>query len=165
VRQRRPRARERSEWAQNTLRGGGTAQTRQASVTDAQADERAVRQLVDEWLTASEKGDLTAMLNLLAEDVLFMVPNKEPFGREKFAQAYEEMRNIEMKTSSDIQEIKVIGDWAWMRNFLRVTFTSSDGHSTLHSGHVLTILRKNSNGNWLIVRDANLLMPEGSGGR
>jgi len=139
-------------------------QTRQAAITDVQVDEQAIRQLVDEWLTASEEGDLTAMLNLLAEDVLFMVPNKEPFGREVFAQNYEQMKGATLKAQSDIQEIKIIGDWAWMRNSLRVTFTSSDGHSTLHSGHVLTILRKNSSGNWLIVRDANLLMPEASGG-
>ncbi len=135
-------------------------QTRQAGVTDAQADERAIRQLVDEWLTASEKGDLTAMLNLLAEDVLFMVPNREPFGRETFAQAYEEMRNVEMKTSSDIQEIKIIGDWAWLRNFLRITFMPPGGEASTHSGYVLTILRKEPGGNWVIARDANLVMPE-----
>jgi uncharacterized protein (TIGR02246 family) len=105
------------------------------------------------------------MLNLLAEDVLFMVPNKEPFGKEVFAQNYELMKGTNLKAQSEIQEIEVIGDWAWMRNFLRVTFTTSDGQSSFHSGQVLTILRKNLNGNWLITRDANLLMSEPSGAR
>ena len=137
-------------------------QTKQAAVRDAQADERAIRELVDEWLTACENGDLTAMLNLLAEDVLFMVPNKEPFGRDAFAQAYRETKKIKMKTSSEIQEIKIIGDWAWMRNFLRATFTDANGKSSTHSGHVLTILNKRPDGSWVIARDANLLTPEGS---
>ncbi len=135
-------------------------QTKQEKVTHTSSDEEAIRGLVDKWLIASERGDLPTMLNLLADDVIFMVPNKEPFGRETFAQAYEEMRNVEMKTSSDIQEIKIIGDWAWLRNFLRITFMPPGGEASTHSGYVLTILRKEPGGNWVIARDANLVMPE-----
>ena len=90
----------------------------------------------------------------------FMVPGKEPFGKAVFARNYENMKGKKMKTDSDIQEIRIIGDWAWMRNFLRVTFISSSGESTVHSGHVLSMLRKNPDGKWVIARDANLLMPE-----
>ena len=40
-------------------------QTKQAPVADvSQNEEQAVRDLVDTWLAASEKGDLTTMLNL-----------------------------------------------------------------------------------------------------
>ena len=137
-------------------------QTRQAKVTDASSDEEAIRGLVDKWLIASENGDLPTMLNLLADDVIFMVPNKEPFGKEEFSQSYEGMKGTKMKTESDIQEIKIISDWAWMRNFLRVTFTDANGKSSTHSGYVLTILNKRPDGSWMIARDANLLMPEGS---
>ena len=135
-------------------------QTKQAAVSDSQSDEQAIRGLVDAWLTASEHGDLATMLNLLAEDVVFMVPGKEPFGREAFAKNYREMKDTNMKTFSDIQEIRIVGDWAWMHNFLRVTFTPVGGGSTTHSGHVLTILRKETGGRWVIARDANLLIPE-----
>jgi uncharacterized protein (TIGR02246 family) len=135
-------------------------QTKQATVSDSQSDEQAIRELVDAWLAASEHADLITMLNLLADDVLFMVPGKEPFGKEAFAQNYREMKNTNLKTFSDIQEIKSVGDWAWMRNFLRITFTPVGGDSTTHSGHVLTILRKETGGRWVIARDANLLMPE-----
>ncbi len=85
---------------------------------------------------------------------------KEPFGKEVFARNYENLKGKKMKTDSDIQEIRIIGDWAWMRNFLRVTFISSSGESTVHSGQVLSMLRKNPDGKWVIARDANLLMPE-----
>lgn len=136
-------------------------QTRQAKVTDTSSDEEAIRGLVDTWLIASERGDLPRMLNLLADDVIFMVPNKEPFGKEEFSRSYEETKGTKMKTESDIQEIKIIGDWAWMRNFLRVTFTDANGESSKHSGYVLTILNKRPGGSWVIARDANLLTPEG----
>ena len=135
-------------------------QTKQVPVADvSQSEEQAIRDLVDTWLAASEKGDLKTMLNLLADDVVFMVPGKEPFGKETFAQNYEQLKDTTMETTSDIQEIKILGEWAWMRNFLRVTFTPTRGESTEHSGYILTILRKSSDGRWIIARDANLLMP------
>ncbi|HEY6247507.1 MAG TPA: SgcJ/EcaC family oxidoreductase [Pyrinomonadaceae bacterium] len=122
-----------------------------------QNDEQAIRQLVDSWLKASESGDLNTMLSLVADDVIFMVPGKEPFGKQEFAENYKQMKGVKLTTRSDIQEIKVLGEWAWMRNFLRVSFTPSEGTPTRHSGYVLTILSKTSAGKWVIKRDANLL--------
>ena len=137
-------------------------QTRQAKVTGTSSDDEAIRGLVDNWLIASEKGDLPTILNLLADDVIFMVPNREPFGKEEFSQSFKETKGTKMKAESDIQEIKIIGDWAWMRNFLRVTFTDANGKSSKHSGYVLTVLQKLPDRSWVIARDANLLTPEGS---
>jgi uncharacterized protein (TIGR02246 family) len=127
-----------------------------------QNDEQAIRGLVDNWLNASKRHDLATVLGLMADDVLFLVPGQEPFGKEVFASSNAKMRETRMEAESDIQEIKVLGDWAWMHNFLRVTFTPPDEKSTIRSGHILTILRKNPNGQWVIFRDANLLTPEAS---
>jgi len=134
-------------------------QTKQASGV-VQDEEQAIRQLVDTWLTASETSDLNAILTLMADDVIFMVPGREPFGKDEFVQNYKQMSGVRLTTKSNIQEIKVLGEWAWMRNLLRVTFSPGDGSSTTHSGYVLTILRKTSDGRWVIARDANLLTPE-----
>jgi uncharacterized protein (TIGR02246 family) len=134
-------------------------QTKQASDV-VHDEEQAIRQLVDTWLTASENGDLNTVLTLMADDVVFMVPGREPFGKEEFVQNYKQMRGVKLTTKSDIQEIKVLGEWAWMRNHLRVTFTPADGSPTTHSGYVLTILRKTSDDRWVITRDANLLTPQ-----
>ena len=123
-------------------------------------DERAIRDLVDSWLAASKSGDTGTVLSLMSDDVVLMVPGKEPFGKEEFAQNYNQMKGTKLKTESDIQEIKVLGNWAWMHNILKVTFTPTDGSPTTHAGHVLTILRKNHEGKWVIARDANLLMPK-----
>src|SRR5215510_15401326 len=134
-------------------------QTKLAAVRDLRTDEKEIRALVDRWLIASEKGDLPTIRNLMSDDVVFMVPGKEPSGRETFAQSYQQLEGIKITTNTDIQELKVTGDWAWMRTFLTVTFTSTNGDSSAESGYALTILRKNLNGNWVIARDANLLMP------
>lgn len=131
----------------------------QASKAQESNDERAIRELVNEWLVASEKGDLDTMLGLLADDVVFMVSNKEPFGKEAFAAANRQMKDSHIEAISDIKEIKVLGDWAWMRNHLQVTVTPPNGEATRLAGYVLTILRKTPDG-WVIARDANLLTPQ-----
>ena len=100
-----------------------------ASKAQESNDERAIRELVDKWLDASEKGDLDTMLGLLADDVIFMVPNKEPFGKEEFAASNEEMKDLHLEAISDIQEIKILGDWAWMRSHLKVTFRPPNGEA------------------------------------
>src|SRR5882762_11973347 len=108
-------------------------------------DEEAIRKLVETWLAASKKDDIATMLDLLAEDVVFRVPGKEPFGKKEFEAVRQKMNDVKLEGKSEIQEIKVLGDWAWMRNFLRVTFTPVKGAPTVHSGCVLTILHKNPN--------------------
>ena len=49
-----------------------------------QNDEPEIRDLVNAWLAASKEGDLTTLRDLMANDVVFMVPRKEPFGKETF---------------------------------------------------------------------------------
>ena len=126
----------------------------------AQDDEQAIRESVETWLAASKKGDLSTMLDLLADDVLFIVSGKEPFGKKEFAAAnQEQMKDLEMDARIDIKEIEVAGDWAWMRSFLDLTFRR-EGKSARNSGHILTIWQKNSAGRWVIKRDANFVKPD-----
>jgi len=123
-------------------------------------DEKAIGHLVDSWLAASKKGDLATVRGLMADDVIFMVPGKEPFGKEAFMASSTEMRGSLVQGTSDIQEISVHGDWAWMHNHLKVIIRPPDGKPVVHSGHTLTILQKQPDGKWVIARDANLLTPQ-----
>ncbi len=127
----------------------------------AKDDKQTIRESVERWLAASKGGDLSTMLDLLADDVIFIVPGKEPFGKEAFAAAnQQQMQSVEMDASIDIKEIEVAGEWAWMRSFLEITFMR-DGKAAKHSGHILTIWQKNPDGRWVIKRDANFVKPEG----
>jgi uncharacterized protein (TIGR02246 family) len=126
-------------------------------------DERAIRELVQTWLAASQKGDLQTVLGLMADDVIFMLPGQNPFGKDAFAASFKGLKGVRFEMSSDIKEIKVLADWAYLRNYLEVTMTPRDGGggaSVRRSGYTLTILRKESDGRWLLARDANLLAPQ-----
>jgi len=130
------------------------------AATSIGQEEQAIRELVDNWLEASKKHDLPTMLDLLDDDVLFIVPGREPFGKKEFAAHHDEMKDVQMEAVIDIKEVKVMGEWAWMRSFLKVALKPVEGDATKLSGHILTILRKTADGKWVICRDANFVMPE-----
>ncbi|HEY4329839.1 MAG TPA: SgcJ/EcaC family oxidoreductase [Phycisphaerae bacterium] len=121
------------------------------------SDEQAIRDLVSKWMSDSQAGDVDAVLSLMSDDVLFSVPGKEPFGKEAFAAASRGSKGVRVEGTSDIQEIKVLGDWAWMRNKLHVKITPPGGTTIERRGYTLTILRKDA-GKWLLIRDANLML-------
>jgi uncharacterized protein (TIGR02246 family) len=120
-------------------------------------DERAIRDLVATWMEASRAGDTAKVLSLMADDVIFQVPGREPFGKEAFAAMSEGMKGVRMEGSSDIRELRVLGDWAYLRNHITITVTPPGGKPVKRAGYTLTILHKQTNGQWLLARDANLL--------
>jgi uncharacterized protein (TIGR02246 family) len=122
-------------------------------------DEEAIRALVNNWMAASKAGDLAAVLNMMADDVVFLVPGQEPFGKDQFAAGFRSMKDVRIDGTSDIQELQVLGDWAWLRNRLKVVITPAGGAPMVRSGYTMTILHKKPEGNWVIARDANLLGP------
>jgi uncharacterized protein (TIGR02246 family) len=129
------------------------------SMTD---DERAIRELIAAWFAATKAGDTETVLSLMSDDVVFMVPGREPFGKEAFAAASRSMAGVQIDGTSEIVELRVVGDWAWMRNRLRLKITPPNGPPMVRAGYTLTILSKGSDGRWLLTRDANLLAPETS---
>ena len=123
-------------------------------------DERSIRELVATWLAASKNGDLPAVLELMTDDVIFMAPGGKPFGKDAFAAAFEGMKQVRMEGRSDIQELQILGNWAYLRNYIEMTATPPSGAAMRRTGYTLTILRKESDGRWRITRDANLLAIE-----
>jgi uncharacterized protein (TIGR02246 family) len=123
-------------------------------------DERAIRQLVETWLAASKTGDMQTLSKLMADDIIFMTPGQKPFGKEAFMAASAGLQKFRFEGASDIQEIQIFGDWAYIRNHLRITMTPVEGETTRLSGYTLSILRKQDDGAWVLARDANLVMKE-----
>jgi uncharacterized protein (TIGR02246 family) len=124
-------------------------------VTD---DEHAIRRVVETWLDATRAGDVATVLDLMTDDVVFMVPGGEPFGKDAFAAQSENMKGVRIEGTSEVRELQVIGGWAFLRNYVAVTTNSSDGSSPMRrSGYTLTLLRKEPDGRWRVARDANLL--------
>ncbi|MHA6846446.1 SgcJ/EcaC family oxidoreductase [Ralstonia syzygii] len=124
-------------------------------------DERAIRAVVTDGLAASQAGDLQAVLNLMTEDVIFLVPGQPPFGKQAFAAMSEGMKAARIEGTGDIQEVQVFGDVAYLRNHLRITVTPLGGGPVMRrSGPTLSILRKETDGRWRLARDANLVIPD-----
>ena len=121
------------------------------------ADEKAIRELIDTWMTASKAGDLQTVLSLMTDDVVFLVPGAAPFGKAAFASASQGMKEMRVEGTSEIQELKVAGDFAYLRNFIDISFTPPGGAPVRRSGYTLTILRKEADGRWRLSRDANLM--------
>ena len=120
-------------------------------------DERAIRDLVATWLEASRSGDVETVSSLMTDDVIFMAAGQEPFGKEAYRAAAAAAKDVRLEATSDIREINVLGDWAYLRNYLEVTMPLSGGKTARRAGYTLTILRKQPDGRWLLARDANLM--------
>ncbi len=126
----------------------------------AMNDERAIREVVDTWLAASQNGDTQTVLSLMTDDVMFMVPGQAPFGKKEFAAVSERMKNVRLEATSTIEELQLLGDWAYIRSHIEMTATPPGGASVRRSGYTLTILRKEADGKWRLARDANLMTGE-----
>lgn len=122
-----------------------------------QTDEETIREFVGEWLRASEAGDADKVLSLIAEDVVFLTAGQHPMrGKDAFAACQSSMRGVKIQADSKIQEIKILGDFAYLWTELTVAVTRAGGNPVKRAGYTLSILKKES-GRWLIYRDANML--------
>ena len=119
-------------------------------------DERAIRELVETWMAASKAGHTETVLALMTDDVLFLTPGRDPFGKEEFHAQSEALKSVTMDGRAEVREIEVHGDLAWMRNHIDLTVTA-EGQPKERSGYTLTILKKGADGSWRLFRDANLL--------
>ena len=125
------------------------------------SDEDEIRALVDTWMAATRAGDVETVLSLTTDDVVFLTPGRAPMRKDAFAaqsraQATDGAPAID--GTSEIQEIQVAGDWAFMWTKLSVTVTPAGGSPMRRTGHTLTVLRRD-HGRWRLARDANLLTP------
>jgi len=50
-----------------------------------QSDERAIRNVIDQWMKASKVGEISVLSNLMSDDVVFLVAGRPPMrGRAAF---------------------------------------------------------------------------------
>jgi uncharacterized protein (TIGR02246 family) len=125
-------------------------------------DEQEIRELVTTWMSATKAGDLPTVLSLMTDDVVFLVAGQQPFGKQQFAAAMKPgaagVAMPEIDGRSEIQEIRISGDHAYLWARLTVEVTPHGGVTVKRAGHTLSVLRKES-GRWRLARDANLLAP------
>jgi ketosteroid isomerase-like protein len=94
---------------------------------------------------ATQKGDIETVLNLMADDVIFMVAGQKPFGKEAFAAASRGMMNVRFEGTKRHRGVE------------GPTITPGQGVPVHRAGYTLTILRKQEDGRWVLACDANLV--------
>jgi len=93
-------------------------------------DEEQIRELLSKWMSATKRGDLDALLALIADDVVFLTPGQAPMSKAGYAslQKAQWAKGLpDFEGTSDIQEIKVLGDWAFMWTKLAIAITPPQG--------------------------------------
>jgi uncharacterized protein (TIGR02246 family) len=113
-------------------------------------------------MDASAAGDLPRVLSLMDEEVVFIGPGRPPMrGRAAFAASRSMEGKVRIEGTSEIQEVRVFGGWAYVWTQLAIVMHPIDGAAPVHrSGPGLSIWRKTPDGAWVIFRDANMVTAE-----
>ena len=125
-------------------------------------EKQKIHEVITNWMRATADGDLERVLSLMAEDVVFLLPDQPPMrGRDAFAAATRSaLGHYRIEGKPDIQEIRIAGEYAFCWNHLSLTLTPLQGGSPQqHAGHILSVFRREQDGRWVLFRDANLLTP------
>ena len=124
------------------------------------SDEARIRTLVDTWQAATLAGDVDTVLGLMTDDAVFLVPGRPPMGKAEFTELSRvppDAPRPTFESTSEIMEIAVSGDMAFLWSRLSVTVTPPGTDQPIErAGHTLTVFR-HVDGRWLLARDANLL--------
>lgn len=127
------------------------------------SDEDQIRTLVDTWQAATQTGDVYTVLGLMTDDAIFLVSGRPPMGKAEFAELSRVPPGAPrpaFESTSEIMEIEVSGDMAylWSRLSVTVTVTQPGADEPIErAGHTLTVFR-HVDGQWRLARDANLLV-------
>ena len=123
-------------------------------------DELQIRAVIDAWAKATAEGNLDVLLNLMTEDVTFLIPGRPPMHRAHFVSAFQSMvRSVQVFSCSNVQEITVKDDLALCWNYLEVDVVPIlSGSTTKRAGNTLTAFRRGIDGQWRVWRDANLVI-------
>ena len=122
-------------------------------------NEQAIRRWFEDWIKATKEGDLELAKSLIADDAIFLVPGAGQMNKQSYAKAAtDDDPNTEFELDSSIQEIQVVGDYAYLltESFLTMTDKQTDSRSRM-AGHALSVLKKQGDG-WVVIRDANTMV-------
>lgn len=124
-------------------------------------DERKIHDVHSTWIEAVNAGDLARLLTLMTDDAVFLNPGQVPFGRDGFAPNFSDAhQRLVISCISELEEVVVVGEVAYTRSRDTLSVTPrTGGEATRLAGHRITVYRKQSDGRWLLARDAHTLSP------
>jgi uncharacterized protein (TIGR02246 family) len=127
-------------------------------------DEAAIRALHAEWGAAARRRDVAAILELVTDDCVFLMPGAPPIigknaVRVVYAQMFERWKDADIRQDSVIDEIEVAGNWAFWRGSDTIAISPPGGPPMRASGYGMGIVRREG-GRWRFARGINNMTPD-----
>lgn len=120
-------------------------------------DAEAIRRLVGpEWAAAWAAGDAAALAEFYAEDAVLLPQNQAPIvGKAAIRAGYERfLEQFGVRGSSEVVELEVGGDWAFMRGTYATAVFLKQGGAPMAKdrGNWIWIAKRQADGSWKILR-------------
>ncbi len=133
-----------------------TEQEQAAKQATTEADAAAINEIWIQYAGNISSGDLDSWMSLWADKGVQMAPDAPAvIGKEQIRAKYESIfpqSNFKMAIANE--EVKVAGDWAFSTGTYTASITPKAGGETAEiAGKYLTILERQADGSWRIVRD------------
>lgn len=131
-------------------------QEQPAKQTTAEADVAAINDIWTRYAGSISSGDLDSWISLWADNGIQMAPDAPAvIGKEQIRAKYESIfPQFIFKMAITNEEVRVGGDWAFSRGTYTASITPKAGGETAEiDGKYLTILERQTDGSWKIVRD------------
>lgn len=130
--------------------------------SNVHSDEEQIHHVIATWQAATKAGDVDAVLGLMTDDVVFLVPGRTPMHKAEFealSRVPPGKQAPHIQIASEIQEVQISGDLAFAWTKLSVSITPRGAAQSMErAGYTLSVFRRVA-GQWLLARDANLLAP------
>ena len=128
-----------------------------APAPDLDAEGQALMQLSRDWSAMVPTGDLDRMIELWAPDAVMMPPGTAPLqGREAiraYVEAAGQIPGFQISWEPVSVHVAASGDFAYMIERNVITVSDSLGNPISTHGKVVTVWRKDEDGNWKNVVD------------
>lgn len=124
---------------------------------DVAAEGEKLMQISHEWSEAVTTGDLEAIVNYWADDAVMISPYEPTLtGKEAIRQMVAESFNIpgfSISWEPLSASVSKSGDMGYLIEENRMTWLDEDGNEVVMQNNVLTVWKKDSEGNWKNVVD------------
>ena len=126
----------------------------QQDTASLDADVAALEKLVRAETAAANTGDLEALLDLRTADAVEMLPGESSLiGKDAIrAASGEDSAYTEQFTNVSTEEVRVIGDWGFIRiSFVQTLTPISGGEPIVFSGRTLLFVQRQPDKSWKIA--------------
>lgn len=129
---------------------------KQSEVGDVEADISAINNILDQYASSINAGDLDLWISLWADDGIQMPPNAPAvIGKGQLRAENESMfGEFILKMVITNKEVRVAGDLAFVRGTYTFSLTPKAGGETIMTdGKYLSIVERQADGSWKFARD------------